>query len=73
MEAYNLPTDFYTCIDRKNWSIDIIQRGLHIDDVLYTTIYTAMELEMESRNILGSKLNNIGTKRALQLMFTKIQ
>jgi len=73
MEAHNLPTDFYKCIDRKNWSIDVIRRGLQIDDVLYTTIYTTMELELESRNILGSKLNNIGTKRALQLMFTKIQ
>jgi hypothetical protein len=73
MEAYSLPTTFYECIDRKNWSIDIIQRGLQIDDRLYTAIYTTIESQMKSRDILGSKLNTIRAKQQLLHVFAEVR
>ncbi len=64
---------FYEYVDWKNWSIDLIQRGLHINEDLYTTIYTAIEAEISSHNILGNKLNHIRIKNELQNIFTNIQ
>ncbi len=69
----DLPARFYECVDRKNWSIELIQRGLHIDDNLYTVIYTAVEEEMSSHNILGNKLNHIRVKNVLHIIFANIQ
>jgi len=72
MEANNLPATFYECTNWKNWSVNIIQRGLHIDDRLYTTIYTKMESEIKTRKILGSKLNTIRAKQELRHIFSEI-
>ncbi len=68
-----LPARFYEYVDQKNWSIDLIQRGLRINEDLYTTIYTVIEAEMSSYNILGNKLNHIRIKNELQNIFTNIQ
>ena len=42
----NKPLSFYENIDRKNWTVEIIQRGLHISNDAYTSICTVMEKEM---------------------------
>ena len=73
MDSHNLLATFYECINWKNWLVDIIRRGLHIDENLYTKIYTTIELEMKTQNILGSKLNNIATKEKLYIIFEKIK
>ena len=61
----NLPSEFYENIDRKNWTINVIQHGLRIDNELYTTIYTAIETEMRSQNILGHNIRNLGASEKL--------
>src|SRR6266436_10049493 len=68
----NLPSEFYENIDRKNWTVNIIQRGLRINNKLYTTIYTAIETEMRSQNILGHKLNQSLVKKQLKLILANI-
>jgi hypothetical protein len=68
----NLPSEFYENIDRKNWTINVIQHGLRIDNELYTTIYTAIETEMRSQNILGHKLNQSLVKKQLKLILANI-
>jgi hypothetical protein len=73
MEASNPPAAFYERIDQKNWSVDIIRRGLQIDDRLYSTIYAAVESEMKSRNVLGFKLNTIRAKQELHHVFAKVR
>ena len=68
----NLPSEFYENIDRKNWTVNIIQQGLRINNELYTTIYTAIETEMRSQNILGHKLNQSLVKKQLKLILANI-
>jgi hypothetical protein len=70
--ADNLPSGFYENIDRKNWTVNVIQHGLHIDNKLYTTIYTAIETEMRSQNILGQKLNQSLVKKQLKPILANI-
>ena len=70
--ADNLPSEFYETIDRKNWTVNVIQHGLRIDNELYTTIYTAIETEMRSQNILGHKLNQSLVKKQLKLLLADI-
>ena len=37
----SLLSEFYENIDRKNWTVNVIQQGLYInDELLYTTIYS---------------------------------
>ena len=68
----NLPSEFYENIDRKNWTVNVIQHGLRIDNELYTAIYTAIETEMRSQNILSHKLNQSLVKKQLKLILTNI-
>jgi len=68
----NLPAGFCEYVDQKNWGIDLIQCSLHINNDLYTMIYTAMETEMSSHNILGNKLNQIMVKNKLHIIFVNI-
>ena len=68
----NLSSEFYENIDRKNWTVNVIQRGLRINNELYTTIYTAIETEMRSQNILGHKLNQHLVKKQLKLILANI-
>ena len=70
--ADNLPSGFYENIDRKNWTVNVIQHGLRIDNELYTTIYTAIETEMRSQNILGHKLNQSLVKKQLKPILANI-
>jgi hypothetical protein len=70
--ADDLPSGFYENIDRKNWTVNIIQHGLGINNELYTTIYTAIETEMRSQNILGHKLNQNLVKKQLKPIFANI-
>jgi hypothetical protein len=69
----DLPAGFYEHVDRKNWTVDIIQRGLCINDDLYTTIYTTMEAEMSLHNLLGNKLNQTNVKKKLHIISANIQ
>ena len=69
----DLPARFYEYVNQKNWGIDLIQCSLHINNDLYTMIYTAMETEMSSHNILGNKLNQITVKNKLHIIFANIQ
>ena len=68
----NLSSEFYENIDRKNWTVNVIQHGLRINNELYTTIYTAIETEMRSQNILGHKLNQNLVKKQLKLILANI-
>ena len=70
--AEELPGGFYENIDRKNWTVNVIQHGLRINNELYTTIYTAIETEMRSQNILGHKLNQGLVKKQLKLILANI-
>ena len=70
--ADNLPSEFYETIDQKNWTVNVIQHGLRIDNELYTTIYTAIETEMRSQSILGYKLNQSLVKKQLKLLLADI-
>ena len=63
----NLPSEFYENINWKNWTVNVIRHGLQINNELYTTIYTAIEMEMRSQNILGHKLNQSLVKKQLKL------
>src|SRR5436189_6290173 len=69
----NLPARFYEYVNQKNWGIDLIQCSLCINNDLCTMIYTAMETEMSSHNILGNKLNQIMVKNKLHIIFVNIQ
>jgi hypothetical protein len=70
--AEDLPGGFYENIDRKNWTVNVIQHGLSINNELYTIIYTAIETEMRSQNILGNKLNQSLVKKQLKLILDNI-
>ena len=70
--AEDLPSGFYEVIDRKNWTVDVIQHGLRINNAQYTTIYTAIETEMRTHNILGHRLNKSHVKRQLNLLLDDI-
>ena len=70
--ADNLPSEFYENIDQKNWTVNIIQQGLGIDNDLYTAIYIAIETKMRSQNILGYKLNQNLIKKQLKLVLANI-
>jgi hypothetical protein len=70
--AEDLPGGFYENIDRKNWTVNVIQHGLGINSELYTAIYTAIETEMRSQNILGHKLNQSLVKKQLKLILANI-
>ena len=70
--ADSLPSEFYENIDLKNWTVNVIQHGLRIDNELYTAIYTAIETEMRSQNILGHKLNQSLVKKQLKLILANI-
>ena len=59
----NLPSEFYENIDQKNWTVNVIQHDLHINNEQYTTIYIAIEMEMRSQNILGYRLNQSLVKK----------
>jgi hypothetical protein len=63
--AADLPSGFYDIIDRKNWTVEVIQHGLRINNKLYTTIYMAIETEMRTYNILGHRLNQTAVKSAI--------
>ena len=70
--ADHLPSGFYENIDRKNWTVNVIQHGLRINNELYTTIYTAIETEMRSQNILGHRLNQSLVKKQLKPILANI-
>ena len=70
--ADNLLSEFYENIDRKNWTVNVIQHGLRINNELYTAIYTAIETEIRSQNILGHKLNQSLVKKQLKLILANI-
>jgi hypothetical protein len=70
--ADDLPSGFYENIDRKNWTVNVIQHGLRINNELYTTIYTAIETEMRSQNILGHRLNQSLVKKQLKPILANI-
>ena len=69
--AEDLPGGFYENIDRKNWTVNVIQYGLGINNE-YITIYTAIETEIRSQNILGHKLNQSLVKKQLKLILANI-
>jgi hypothetical protein len=68
----NKPLSFYENIDRKNWTVEIIQRGLHISNDVYTSICTVMEKEMSSHKVLGLLLKQPDVKKKLQPIFINI-
>jgi hypothetical protein len=68
----NMPLSFYENIDRKNWTVEIIQRGLHISNDTYASICTVMEKEMRSHEVLGLLLKQPVVKKKLQPIFTYI-
>jgi hypothetical protein len=68
----NIPLSFYKNIDRKNWTMEIIQRGLHINNDLYTSICTVMEKEIWMYKVLGLLLKQPIVKKKLQPIFTYI-
>src|SRR5580692_9279226 len=70
--ADSLPSEFYENIDLKNWTVNVIQHGLRIDNELYTAIYIVIETEMRSQNILGHKLNQSLVKKQLKLILANI-
>src|SRR5580692_172276 len=68
----NMPLSFYENIDRKNWTVEIIQRSLHISNDTYASICTVMEKEMRSHEVLGLLLKQPVVKKKLQPIFTYI-
>jgi hypothetical protein len=68
----NMPLSFYENIDRKNWTVEIIQRGLYISNNTYASIYIVMEKEMRSYEVLGLLLKQPVVKKKLQPIFTFI-
>src|SRR5580692_2504235 len=68
----NLSSEFYENINRKNWTVNVIQYGLCINNELYTTIYTAIETEMRSQNILSHRLNQSLVKKQLKPILANI-
>src|SRR6266436_2582424 len=68
----NMPLGFYENTDRKNWTVEIIQRGLHISNDTYASICTVMEKEMRSQEVLGLLLKQPIVKKKLQPIFTQI-
>src|SRR6266436_9683048 len=68
----NMPLGFYENTDRKNWTVEIIQRGLHISNDTYASICTVMEKEMRSQEVLGLLLKQPVVKKKLQPIFTQI-
>jgi len=42
----NIPLSFYENIDRKNWTVEIIQGGLYISNDIYVLICIVMEKEI---------------------------
>jgi hypothetical protein len=68
----NKPLSFYENIDRKNWTVEIIQRGLQISNDAYISICTIMEKEMSSHKVLGLLLKQPGVKKKLQPIFINI-
>jgi hypothetical protein len=70
--AADLHSGFYDIIDRKNWTVEVIQHELRINNKLNTTIYMAIETEMRTHNILGHRLNKSHVKRQLNLLLADI-
>jgi hypothetical protein len=70
--AADLLSGFYDIIDRKNWTVEVIQHRLRINNKLYITIYMAIETEMRTNNILGHRLNKSHVKRQLNLLLADI-
>ena len=68
----NKPLSFYENIDRKNWTVEIIQRGLHISNDVYTLISTIMEKEISSHKVLGLLLKQPDVKKKSQPIFINI-
>ena len=58
--------DIYDRVNVKNWSTQLIKTGLRIDQPTYDAIYTAVEHEMASRDLLGKRLNTIPHKLELK-------
>ena len=61
--AEDLPGGFYEIINWKNWTVEVIQHGLRINNELYTRIYMDIETEMRTHNILGHRLNKSHVKQ----------
>ena len=70
MATLILYNDIYINLIVKNWSTDLIKTGLRIDDVVYTSIYTAVEAKMVELGLLGQKLNTTSAKGMLHQVFT---
>ena len=68
----NIPLGFYENVDRKNWTVEFIQRGLHISNDTYVSICSVMEKEMSSHEVLGLLLKQPAVKRKLQPIFIHI-
>ena len=68
----NKPLSFYKNIDRKNWTVEIIQRGLYISNDVYTSICTVIEKEMSLHKVLGLLLKQPDVKKKLQPIFINI-
>ena len=68
----NIPLGFYENVDRKNWTVEFIQRGLHISNDTYVSICSVMEKEMSSHKVLGLLLKQPAVKRKLQPIFIHI-
>jgi hypothetical protein len=68
----NIPLSFYENTDRKNWTVEIIQHGLHIGTDTYASICMVMEKEMCSHEVLGLLLKQPIVKKKLQPIFTQI-
>jgi hypothetical protein len=68
----NKPLGFYENIDWKNWTVQIIQRGLYISNDVYASICTVMEKQMSSHKVLGLHLKQSGIKEKLQSIFINI-
>ena len=69
------PLEFYTGLSTnptKNWSKDLIKRGLCIDDTQYIQVYREIEERMLDRGILGLRLNTQRNKDRLEPVVSSV-
>jgi hypothetical protein len=58
---------FYENTDRKNWTVEIIQRGLHISNDTYASICTVIEKEIAQTRCWDCFSNNPLLRRSYNL------
>lgn len=61
-EMASSPTTSDDEVRKKNWSVEDVRSGLGIEAGVYSQIYTAIEAQLQSMNMLGAKVNTITNK-----------